>query len=174
MKSTDEYVHEHRIRVKKRILDFIHELFYRMHSHDMSKLEEPEYSLWKKMDQEPRYPYGTPEYIDKIKRNKDVFELHYMHNTHHPEHYYNGVSDMDLVDLIEMLIDWISYKDEISIKDAVELIEMQSERYNMSEDLKSIMKNTLFRHFSRMKSLLKSVDHFIDSDEKEHLIDFEI
>jgi hypothetical protein len=152
--DTERYIKEHIKRVRKRLLDFISELYKRVNLHDVSKLDEPEYSLWLKMDEEPRYKYGTKEYKDKLARNKHVFELHYKHNSHHPEHYPNGILDMDLIDLIEMLIDWISYKDDISIKDAIELVDMQSERYGLSEDVKCILKNTLFRHYSRLSSIV--------------------
>lgn len=174
MKTTDDYVKDHIARVKKRLIDFIGELYNRVHTHDVSKLNEPEHSLWIKMDQEPRYPYGSKEYKDKIERNQKVFELHYKNNSHHPEHYYNGILDMDLIDLIEMLIDWISYKDEISIEDAVDLIDKQSERYNLSMDLQCVLKNTLFRHYSRMKYIFKEVDNLIKSKKYEHVVDFEI
>lgn len=157
--NTEKYIKKHIERVRNRLSEFIFELYKRMKYHDASKLKEPEYSLWLRMDEEPRYKYGTREYKDKIRRNKRVFDLHYAHNSHHPEHYSQGVLDMDLVDLIEMLIDWISYKDDISIKDAIELIEMQSDRYNLSEDLKCILKNTLFNHYSRLNYLVDTNDH---------------
>jgi hypothetical protein len=151
---TTKYVKDHIRRVQKRLNDFIFELHKRLYTHDASKLEEPEYSLWRKMDSEPRYPYGTKEYKDKMKRHERVFKLHYKHNRHHPEHFeFEGVSGMDLIDLIEMLIDWISYKDEISVEDAIQLVEIQSNRYNLSYDLKCILKNTLINHYSRMSKI---------------------
>ena len=156
---TVKYVKDHIRRVQKRLNDFIFELYKRLYTHDSSKLKEPEYSLWLKMDEEPRYKYGTQEYKDKMKRHEYVFKLHYKHNRHHPEHFeFDSVSGMDLIDLIEMLIDWISYKDEISVEDAIQLVETQSNRYNLSEDLKCILKNTLINHYSRMSFLIDKND----------------
>ena len=35
-----------------------------------------------------------------------ALEHHYTVNDHHPEHFHNGIHDMDLVQLMEMLADW--------------------------------------------------------------------
>ena len=35
-----------------------------------------------------------------------ALQHHYEDNCHHPEHYRNGIHDMNMVDLIEMLCDW--------------------------------------------------------------------
>lgn len=145
--DTKEYVLSHIRSVRVKLEVIIEEFKKRLLHHDQSKLESPEYELWRKMDEEPRYKYGTPEYFDKIQRYKKVFDLHYKHNSHHPEHYENRILDMDLVDVLEMLIDWISYKNNIRITEAIELIDQQSKRYNLSEELTCILKNTLINYF---------------------------
>ncbi len=167
---TTKYIKDHILRVQKRLNDFIIELRKKLYTHDLSKLEEPEYSLWLKMDSEPRYPYGSKEYKDKMKRHDYVFKLHYKHNRHHPEHFEFGISGMDLVDLIEMLIDWISYKDELSVEDAIRLVEIQSDRYHLSDDLKSVLKNTLINHYSRMSLLTNKSDNNREKHDS-HIID---
>jgi len=37
---------------------------------------------------------------------KPAIEHHYKNNRHHPEHFNNGIDEMNLVDLIELLCDW--------------------------------------------------------------------
>ena len=37
---------------------------------------------------------------------KPAIDHHYANNRHHPEHWPNGINDMTLMDLIEMLADW--------------------------------------------------------------------
>lgn len=100
------------------------------------------------MDEEPRYPYGSAEYIDKIRRWKKVFDHHYKCNRHHPEHFLNGINDMNLVDMIEMLCDWVGYKNIMSIREAIKVVDTQMDRYGFSNDLRDIMKNTLIDYFS--------------------------
>lgn len=168
--NTREYVLKHIRSVRAKLYVILNEISKRVLQHDKSKLEYPEYNLWCKMDEEPRYKYGTKEYFDKIERNKHVFNLHYKHNTHHPEHYVNGILDMDLVDVLEMLIDWISYKDKIRISEAIELIEQQSRRYGLSEEFECVLKNTLINYFCK----LTDDQHFVISnysDEDLHAID---
>lgn len=141
--STREYIEKHKRNVAKRIQLFISLLHNRAVNHDNSKLVEPEYSLWCAMDLEPRYKYGTPEYEDKLKRFRKVFELHYKANRHHPEHHLNGIIDMNLIDLIEMLCDFISYKDNITYTEASNMLDKQSDRFGFSEEIRTLLMNTL-------------------------------
>lgn len=146
--DTEEYIKGHITRVRNHLLTFTQLLQKRAALHDMSKLQEPELTWWKQMDEEPRYPYGSPEYNDKVRRWKKVFDHHYKYNRHHPEHYESGFLEMTLVDLVEMLCDWLGYKDRISISDAMKVCEQQMERYGFSDDVRQIMSNTLIRYFS--------------------------
>ena len=66
--STSSYTLEHINQVKSKMEFFASVLATRGTSHDSSKLIEPEYSGWLAMDQEPRYPYGSEKYYDKINR----------------------------------------------------------------------------------------------------------
>lgn len=146
--STEEYVNGHINRVQKWINKFTAVLFNRGIVHDKSKLREPEFSMWKKMDEEPRYKYGTKEYNEKINRYKEVFDLHYRQNRHHPEHWSGFYSEMDLIDVIEMLCDWLGYKDDITIKEAEELVNMQCKRYEFNSTFQSLLYNTLKNYFT--------------------------
>lgn len=146
--DTKEYIKEHIARVRKHMNTFVRLLHKRALLHDKSKLEEPELSWWEAMDKEPRYPYGSEEYKAKVTRWKKVFSHHYKYNRHHPEHYENGIADMTLVDLVEMLCDWLGYKDVMTVTEAVTVCEQQMERYHFTEELRSIMTNTLLRYFS--------------------------
>lgn len=148
--NTEEYIRGHIARVRKHMNTFTQLLNKRAQTHDMSKLEEPELTWWKQMDLEPRYPYDSEEYHAKVKRWKKVFDHHYKYNRHHPEHYDNGFSEMTLVDLVEMLCDWLGYKDVMTVSEAVNVCDQQMDRYGFSEDLRQVMLNTLIRYFSLM------------------------
>ena len=148
--ETEEYIKVHISRVRRHINTFIQLLIRRAENHDKSKLEEPELSWWKEMDKEPRYPYGSEEYKQKIKRWNKVFKHHYQYNRHHPEHYEYGVSEMTLIDIVEMMCDWLGYKDTTTVTEALKVCDEQMARYDISEELRQIIFNTLLRYYSLM------------------------
>lgn len=148
--DTEEYIKGHISRVRKHMNTFVQLLLKRAINHDKSKLEEPELSWWKEMDKEPRYPYGSEEYKQKIKRWDKVFKHHYKYNRHHPEHYDYGVSEMTLVDIVEMMCDWLGYKDTITISEALKVCDEQMKRYDIPDDIRQIIFNTLLRYYSLM------------------------
>lgn len=146
--NTEDYIKGHIIRVRKHIATFVQLLIKRSLSHDNSKLQEPEFTWWKEMDKEPRLPYGSKEYKEKMKRWEKIFKHHYSYNRHHPEFYENGVNDMTLVDIVEMMCDWLGYKQTISITEALNVCDEQMKRYNISNELRQIIFNTLHRYYS--------------------------
>lgn len=146
--ETEEYIKGHISRVRRHIDTFIQLLIRRAENHDKSKLEEPELSWWKEMDKEPRYPYGSEEYKQKIKRWNKVFKHHYQYNRHHPEYYEYGVSEMTLIDIVEMMCDWLGYKDTTTVTEALKVCDEQMARYDISEELRQIIFNTLLRYYS--------------------------
>lgn len=148
--DTEEYIKGHISRVRKHMNTFVQLLLKRAINHDKSKLEEPELSWWKEMDKEPRYPYGSEEYKQKIKRWDKVFKHHYKYNRHHPEHYEYGISEMTLVDIVEMMCDWLGYKDTITISEALKVCDEQMKRYDIPDDIRQIIFNTLLRYYSLM------------------------
>lgn len=121
----------------------IPELVSRANEHDKSKLDEPEKSTYDKyipMLKEAKY--GSDEYY-KIKDEmaKTGLAHHYQANRHHPEHYENGVKDMTLFDVIEMMIDW--YTASLRSDSGFEKgFQTNVDRYGISEELSGIMLNT--------------------------------
>jgi len=121
------------------------ELTVRGSLHDKSKTETPEKEMFAKyrkaMD---NLTYGTPEY-DKLKTvmSEDFLYKHYEQNKHHPEYYENGIKDMDLVDLTEMLCDWIA-----ASQNNVDL-NINQEKFKYDDVLKRILQNTIDRYFKK-------------------------
>lgn len=73
--------------------------------HDMSKclpVEIGDYIQWTEATR--GLEYGTPEYWAVTV--PFIGTTHFKLNSHHPEHYPNGVRDMSPLDIIEMLADW--------------------------------------------------------------------
>lgn len=145
--QTKEYIISHKRAVQRWMQKFGIILLKRGEEHDNSKLEEPEFSGWCKMDEEPRYPYGSYEYNEKIKRFHPLFVEHWKKNRHHPEYFNYNFEDMDLIDMVEMLCDWLSYRDCITYSEASKLVSTQCDRYNFSDDVKELILNTLKNHF---------------------------
>lgn len=146
---TLKYIYEHKAGVQKWLSLFSSELYRRGLEHDNSKLKEPELSGWRAMDQEPRYKYGTEEYTKKIHKYEWLMKLHWSKNRHHPEYWdlHKDEKNRDLIDIIEMMVDWLSYRDHISYTEASELVKKQTKRYNFSEELSELILNTLTNYY---------------------------
>ena len=88
----------------------IKELLDRGEKHDTSKLEDPEVDTFDEYTDKLRdVTYGSQEFNDYKKQMKPALDHHYANNRHHPEHFKNGIRDMNLIDIMEMLCDWEAY-----------------------------------------------------------------
>lgn len=86
-------------------------------------------------DQEKQF---SLHYLDM----KSALDHHYASNRHHPEHFVNGINDMTLVDIIEMLCDWKASTLRHNDGNLLKSIETNAERFNMDGQLKQILLNT--------------------------------
>jgi hypothetical protein len=80
------------------------ELIHRGQEHDASKLKDPEREAF--AVQTPKLKgltYGSDEYKAILREIKPAIDHHYAVNRHHPEHFPEGIEEMTLLDLIEML-----------------------------------------------------------------------
>lgn len=156
--KTLDYILSHKRRVIQWMGVFIQELERRAETHDNSKLEKPEIDGWHKMDNEPLYSYGTKEYYDKVTRYHWLMELHWKRNRHHPEYWQMRPDrkDRDLIDYIEMLVDWLAYSDKkLSYVEARKLVAKQAARYHMDKlndpvnnpPMSELLLNTITNYF---------------------------
>ncbi len=102
--------------------------------HDLSKWSLDELEGFVEINYILRnYEFGSQEYKDSLKDNKAI-DLHFSRNRHHPEYHPNGVSDMSLIDFIELVVDWraanMSYGD-ISWKKSVDI---QIDRFKLAPE----------------------------------------
>lgn len=120
------------------------ELRARGYLHDGSKLLPPEKEYFDKYTPElANLVYGTEEYRESCRRLKPAIDHHYKNNTHHPQHFENGVNGMNLFDILEMLMDWRASGERNSTGDIRKSLEINAERFGMSKQLKSIFINTI-------------------------------
>lgn len=127
----------------KAMIWFVVRLINRGATHDASKLVSPEKEILDVIT--PKLwdlTYGSEEYKEVMKENKTFTDHHYKSNTHHPEHYDNGIEDFDLFDLIEMLLDWRAATKRHANGDIYKSIIHNKERFNMSDTLTMILLNT--------------------------------
>jgi len=129
--------------VQKFLTLFATELLARGEIHDNSKLEDPELTHFAELT--PKLAgctYNSDEYKSFLKELKPALDHHYAKNRHHPEHWKNGVDDMNLLDLIEMFADWKSASMRHHDGNLNKSIDINAERFNMSDQLKRIFHNT--------------------------------
>jgi hypothetical protein len=111
-------------------------------AHDASKLVEPELSGYEGLTQALKgLAYGTPEHRAAFAPFKEIIQHHYEHNAHHPERWVNGVDDMSLLDILEMLADWKAANDRNG-GDFYKSIDVSVRSFGIDEQLASILTNT--------------------------------
>lgn len=116
----------------------------RITHHDASKLQEPEKSMYDKFTPMLRsLTYGSDEYKATLKEMGAALDHHYRVNSHHPEHYPNGINGMSLIDLIEMLADWKAASLRHADGNILKSLEVNRVRFGMSDQLFEIFKNTV-------------------------------
>lgn len=111
--------------------------------HDKSKLEEPEKSVFDRVT--PRLKeleYGTEEYKASLADMGEALTHHYANNRHHPEHFEYGVTDMTLVDVVEMFCDWYAAVKRTKNGNLLESIKIKRDAGVISEQLADIFVNT--------------------------------
>lgn len=119
------------------------ELLKRGNCHDDSKLKSPEKELFDKYTPKLKdCTYGSDEYKGYLKELGVALSHHYENNSHHPEHYPNGIGDMDLFDVIEMFFDWKAAGERHADGNIYKSIEHNKKRFGLSDQLESIFINT--------------------------------
>lgn len=125
-------------------LEFTDVLEDQLSKHDDSKLKEPEVSVFDDCTGTLKdIEYGSEEYKEWLKILQPTLEHHYTHNRHHPEHFENGVAGMNLADLCEMFCDWFASSKRCKDGDIRKSIKQNQERFGFSDDLCSILMNTV-------------------------------
>ena len=152
------YIKRHKNRVLYWMTNFALHLLTRAAEHDNSKLKEPELGMWRKMDEEPRYPYSTdPEsdYQKKLRRYQPVFIEHWKNNRHHPEYFDKNRDDcidhfgFDLLDLIEFICDqMLGYRTSLGYTQAKTALATAQERYKFDKEVYQLLENTVRNYFA--------------------------
>ncbi|OGP67121.1 MAG: hypothetical protein A2W27_08195 [Deltaproteobacteria bacterium RBG_16_44_11] len=116
----------------------------RAECHDQSKLGDVEKKTFDIYT--PRLKgttYGSNRYKQELLTEMNVaLKHHYENNSHHPEHFENGIDGMTLIDLLEMVCDWNAATERHADGNIVESLRINKERFKMSDQLSKILENT--------------------------------
>lgn len=137
---------KHIKRVNQLLTEAAAELIRRANVHDNSKLVSPEKELFDEYT--PKLAgctYGSDEYREFLKELKVALDHHYKNNSHHPEHYEDGMFGFDLFDLIEMFFDWKAATERHNNGDIYKSIEINQTRFGYDALLFHIFTNTAKR-----------------------------
>jgi len=139
----DTLAHIHRVR--DHIGTFVAEMLARGRAHDASKLSEPEKGAFDRLLPLLRgVPYGSAEYAALEASVAPAIAHHHRANSHHPEHHGPaGVAGMDLLDVVEMVCDWMAAA-ERHPADGVRL-DLNVEKFGIEPQLAAVIANTLAR-----------------------------
>ena len=137
---TDD-VMEHKRKVEYWMGDIASQITGRAKVHDDSKLKEPGKTIFDQWTPNlKQVEFGSEEYHEALKAMGQGLTHHYHSNRHHPEHFQDGIEGMTLVDLIEMLCDWLAAAEEKKVH--IDLGYLQ-QRFGLSDQLVRIFRNTL-------------------------------
>lgn len=119
-------------------------LAYRASVHDQSKLRPPEKEVFDKFTPKLRVlTYGSAEYKESLEGLGVALRHHYAVNSHHPEHFEDGIAGMNLIDLVEMFADWAAAVKRHTDGDLQKSIEHNRKRFVIDTQLVRIFANTV-------------------------------
>lgn len=132
----------HKFWVARFMIAFAFRLIWRAIIHDFSKFKKDEADHFARVL--PRLAgttYGSDEYKSLLREIKPAISVHYRKNTHHPEHFQDGVNGMSLIDIVEMFCDWRAAVKRHNDGDILTSISHNQGRFYYSDDLRDILKN---------------------------------
>lgn len=134
---------QHIQQVQRMLNKVIRALLDRSEKHDQSKLGSPEVEMFTEFTPKlAASTYGSPEYDGFRKAMGPALDHHYAKNSHHPEHFKDGVNDMSLLDVIEMFCDWKAATMRHNDGNLRRSIEINADRFGLSPQLVRILENT--------------------------------
>ncbi len=126
--------HEHIAVVRGQMLWVATDLMERAHKHDDSNEYTP-----KLRDS----TYGSDEYKSFLEGMGKGLKHHYEYNDHHPEHFGDGIHEMNLMQIVEMLCDWRAAVQRHADGDIRKSIDINAERFGYGDEIKNLLLNTV-------------------------------
>ena len=136
---------EHKQLVGKYMQKVIAELTTRAIAHDESKWGEEEFPPYaKQLPLFEQADYGSPEYIACLRAIKPAIDHHFSVERHHPEHFGSeGINGMNLIDLVEMVCDWMAAAQRGGGSLANLRLDLQQDRFAIGSQLQGAIEHTV-------------------------------
>lgn len=135
---------EHILRVRELLYIVQNKLEARGFAHDQTKLGPNEKPIFDRVTGKLKgLTYGSYEYKASLKDLGPALTHHYANNSHHPEHYQNGVDGMSLLDVLEMLCDWKAAGERHADGSITRSLAVNRGRFKISDQLHAILENTV-------------------------------
>ena len=142
--ATNFATSQHIARVRDLLNLCVVELLRRGELHDQSKLVPPEVTAFTEHTERLKgLTYGSEEYTECLKQLGPALQHHYANNRHHPEHHKEGVNDMNLLDVVEMLMDWKAASERHNDGNIKKSIVINAGRFGISSQMQRILENTV-------------------------------
>jgi hypothetical protein len=136
---------EHKKLVATYLQTIATELNRRALVHDDSKFSPEELDAFERMTPILKtLTYGTDEYKSALKELGPALQHHYQVNDHHPEFFPDGISGMNLIQVVEMICDWMAAVQRM--KDGGDIdksLEINQQRFSINDQLAGIFRNTV-------------------------------
>lgn len=134
---------QHKRWVAENLQIVANELFRRAAVHDNSKFSPEEFEAYEEAFPElQKYAYGTDEFKAALAKIQPAIQHHYSVNDHHPEFFENGIIDMNLIQLIEMVCDWMAAARR-SQTGVLKGMELNRKRFGIGPQLINIIAGTI-------------------------------
>lgn len=146
-------VMKHKDLVLRTMLDFSAMLVVRGTKHDDSKFSEEEMPIFKKYHPKLRsFPYMSDGYKKVLLAMESGVKHHEENNDHHPGFYKDGINEMNMFALMEMLADWISAQwrqnnNQLDYSGMMNCIETNCKRFKINDVLKRLLISTYKEFF---------------------------
>jgi hypothetical protein len=129
--------------VRNYLNEMVRELLKRAEEHDQSKMDHPEVETFEVYTHKLRdMTYGSDEYKKCLREMRPTIDHHNSVNRHHPEHFTTGISEMTLIDLIEMICDWKAAGMRHNDGDLIKSITINKDRFGIDAQLYQILMST--------------------------------
>ena len=131
----------------KLVYEYVKQLTVKMQtqafSHDESKLVSPEKEAFDEYTPKLKdCEYNSTEYKNFLAKLKPVLDHHYANNSHHPEHFENGIQGFTLIELVEFFCDNLASTKRMKTGNIFKSLDINQKRFGYSDDIKNILKNT--------------------------------
>lgn len=129
--------------VRRRLTEVTTDIHKRWMHHDNSKLMQPELSIFNEFTPLLKtMTYGSKKYMNCLDKMQEGLVHHYACNDHHPEHFANGIHDMNLMQMIEMLCDWKAATMRHNDGDLRKSIKHNAKRFGYGNEIEHLLMST--------------------------------